>query len=198
MRIGSVGSVSADYFSPAAKRAGQAQPGQADSTSANTSQSSPEVQREVQRLKQIDQKVRAHEQAHLSAAAGLATGGASFQTVRGPDGRQYAVGGEVQISVSAAATPEQTVAKAQRIRAAALAPADPSSQDRAVAAGASQLEAQARMELSRQKRDESGAEAAAPSAGPVPQVSDRAGKLAIRAYSQNDAIKPAVSMDVYA
>lgn len=115
-----------------------------------TEQLSPEEQQQVQRLKATDLKVRQHEQAHLANAAGLSMGGASFQYVRGPDGRQYAVAGEVRIDVSAAATPEQTIDKAQRIRAAALAPADPSSADRAVAAAAAQLESQARAELAQE------------------------------------------------
>jgi hypothetical protein len=115
---------------------------------------SPEEQAQVQKLRQIDQKVRAHEQAHLSAAAGLAIGGANFQTVRGPDGKQYAVAGEVSIDVSSANTPEQTIDKARRIQAAALAPADPSSQDRAVAAAAAQMQIQAQAELNRQKQEE--------------------------------------------
>jgi hypothetical protein len=117
-------------------------------------QLSAEEQAEVRRLRQIDQQVRAHEQAHLSAAAGLAVGGANYQTVRGPDGRQYAVAGEVSIDVSAAQTPQQTIDKARRIQAAALAPADPSSQDRAVAAAAAQMLAQAQAELSREKQAE--------------------------------------------
>ncbi len=115
---------------------------------------SPEEQAQVQKLRQIDQKVRAHEQAHLSAAAGLAIGGANFQTVRGPDGKQYAVAGEVSIDVSSANTPEQTIDKARRIQAAALAPADPSSQDRAVAAAAAQMAAQASAELQHAQADE--------------------------------------------
>ncbi len=194
MRIGAVGSGSADYFSPAAKRVGPDQSGQAD-----PNQASPEVQREVQRLKQIDQKVRAHEQAHLSAAAGLSTGGASFQTVRGPDGRQYAVAGEVQISVSAAATPEQTVAKAQRIRAAALAPSDPSSQDRAVAAGASQLEAQARAELSQKKKEASATTSPVEQAiRAAQQPPDRYGQKAIAAYTQAGISSSPVAADTYA
>ena len=50
--------------------------------------------------------------------------------------------------------PEATIAKAQQIQRAALAPADPSSQDRAVAAGAASLELQALAELAQQRRDE--------------------------------------------
>lgn len=122
----------------------------------------PEQQQQVQKLKQIDQKVREHEAAHMAAGAGL-TGGAHFEYVRGPDGRQYAVAGEVKIEVSAAQTPQQTLEKARRIQAAALAPADPSSQDRAVAAQAAQMAAQAQAEISQASQSEdSGTGGAAP------------------------------------
>ncbi len=113
----------------------------------------PEEQQEVQKLRRIDQKVRQHEAAHSAAGAGL-TGGASYEYVRGPDGRQYAVSGEVKIDVSPAQTPEQTIEKAMRIQAAAMAPADPSPQDRAVAAQAAQMAAQARAELSQAENQE--------------------------------------------
>lgn len=112
----------------------------------------PEQQAQVQKLKAMDQKVRQHEAAHQAAGAGL-TGGAGYQYVRGPDGRQYAVAGEVSINTSPAGTPEATLAKARQIRAAALAPADPSPQDRAVAAAASLMESQARAEISRKKEE---------------------------------------------
>ena len=113
----------------------------------------PEEQQEVQKLRRIDQKVRQHEAAHSAAGAGL-TGGTSYEYVRGPDGRQYAVSGEVKIDVSPAQTPEQTIEKAKRIQAAALAPADPSAQDRAVAAQAAQMAAKAQAELSQAKNQE--------------------------------------------
>ena len=98
-------------------------------------------------LAATDRQVRAHEAAHLAAAGALAQGGANFTTVRGPDGQMYAIGGEVSIDVSAARTPEATIAKAEQIRRAALAPADPSAQDYRVAAQAAQLLAQAQREL---------------------------------------------------
>ena len=110
----------------------------------------------LQDLKKTDAAVRQHEQAHLAAAGGLAQSGASFTYTRGPDGQQYAIGGEVSIDVSPAATPTATIAKAQQIRSAALAPADPSAQDRSVAAQANQLELQARMELAQQQAERSG------------------------------------------
>jgi len=61
----------------------------------------------------------------------------------------YAVGGEVSIDTTPVkGDPQATVAKMETIKAAALAPADPSGQDRAVAAEASQEESQARQERS--------------------------------------------------
>ncbi|KAB2965182.1 putative metalloprotease CJM1_0395 family protein [Zoogloea sp.] len=111
---------------------------------------SPEEQRVVDKLSQRDKEVRAHEQAHLSAAGGLATSGASYTYQTGPDGRRYAVGGEVGINVSPGRTPEDTLARAQQIQAAALAPADPSGADRQIAAQAARMAATARIEMARQ------------------------------------------------
>lgn len=107
--------------------------------------------RELQDLKQRDREVRQHEQAHIAAAGGHVRGGASFSYENGPDGRQYAVGGEVQIDTSAVAgDPEATVRKMQAVQRAAMAPAEPSAQDRAVAAAAAQAEAKAQAELREQ------------------------------------------------
>ena len=107
---------------------------------------SPQEQAQVRKLQAIDQKVRQHEAAHKAAGAGL-TGAATYQYVRGPDGRQYAVSGEVSINTSPAGTPQSTLAKAEQIRAAALAPADPSPQDQKVAAMAARMASAARLEL---------------------------------------------------
>lgn len=139
------------------------------SAAGGARQLSPEQQQEVNRLKAIDRKVHAHEQAHMAAGAGL-TGGANFQYVRGPDGRQYAVGGEVSINVSAAQTPEATLERARQIQAAALAPADPSPQDRAVAAAAALMANQARAELSRMKQEELAGEPASERISPKQQA----------------------------
>lgn len=114
-----------------------------------------EEKKEVQQLKQRDTEVRRHEQAHLSAAGRYARGGAQYTFTRGPDGRQYATGGEVSIDVSPTKTPEGTITKAQVVKAAALAPAEPSSQDRAIAAAAGKMENEARAELAKQRIEES-------------------------------------------
>jgi len=105
-----------------------------------------EERRVVAQLASRDREVRAHEQAHM-AVGGRYAGSASFQYERGPDGVSYAKSGEVPISTSKEADPQATIIKAQIIRRAALAPAEPSPQDRRVAASASALEAEARKEL---------------------------------------------------
>ncbi|MFN3305759.1 MAG: putative metalloprotease CJM1_0395 family protein [Candidatus Kapaibacteriota bacterium] len=113
---------------------------------------SPEEQRRLQELKQIDSKVRAHEMAHLAAGGGLVRGGASFKYEIGPDGKQYAVAGEVKIDMSFNPDdPESAIQKMQQVRRAALAPADPSPQDRSVAQQASNIESQMRAKLLEEK-----------------------------------------------
>ena len=61
---------------------------------------SPEQSQEVEKLKKRDQEVKAHEKAHEAAGAGIVQGGASYQYQRGPDGKMYAVGGEVKIDTA--------------------------------------------------------------------------------------------------
>jgi hypothetical protein len=128
------------------------EPGGAERNDAASSPSRPELTPEqkaaVAELQARDAEVRAHEAAHQGAGGGL-TGGASFTYETGPDGRAYAVGGEVPISIQPGRTPEETIRNAQRVRAAALAPAEPSAADLSVAASASQMESEARMELVR-------------------------------------------------
>lgn len=105
------------------------------------------AQSKIDQLKGIDRKVRAHEQAHVAAGGELILSGVSFSYQKGPDGKLYAVGGDVSIDTSPGRVPEETVTRADRIRAAALAPADPSAQDRQVAADASSMKANAQREI---------------------------------------------------
>jgi hypothetical protein len=139
----------------------------------------PEEEQIVAELAATDRQVRAQEQAHLAAAAGLARG-VSFTYTAGPDGKQYAVGGEVSIDTSpVSGDPAATIRKAQQIRAAANAPANPSGQDRAVAAQAAQLEAAARQELAEQTRRELQAQNQAAQSGAygTPQTTPGSGLL---------------------
>ena len=114
---------------------------------------SSEEERDVQELRARDAEVRRHEQAHVAASGHLPTSGPSYTYEEGPDGRRYAVGGEVQISFGEGRNPEETLRNAEAARRAALAPAQPSAQDRRVAAKADALAAQARAEQQQERRE---------------------------------------------
>ncbi len=136
-----------------------------------------EDQEQVDELKERDQEVRRHEQAHKGSAGSLAQGGPTFSFQRGPDGKQYAVGGEVQIDTSPVdGDPAATIRKMQAVRRAALSPAEPSSQDRSVAAQAARAAQQARQELREQSADNGEQAGSAPSvdgaSGATEQTSD--------------------------
>ncbi|MFC3053703.1 putative metalloprotease CJM1_0395 family protein [Kordiimonas pumila] len=108
----------------------------------------------LSRLKARDREVRAHEAAHAASGRGY-TGSPSFEYVRGADGTQYAVGGHVNIDVSEVpGSPQETIAKMEVVRQAALAPAQPSGQDRAVAAAAAVKLREAQAELAQQNKAE--------------------------------------------
>ncbi len=107
---------------------------------------------EIEQLSKRDTAVRAHERAHISSGGQYIRSGAIFKYQNGPDGNKYAVGGEVSIDTSAIpGNPEATSRKMRVVRAAALAPIDPSPQDRAVATEATQLEAISRLEYAKEK-----------------------------------------------
>lgn len=121
---------------------------------ANPTRLASEQKAAIQKLAQDDREVRAHEQAHLAAGGRYVTGGPSYTYQQGPDGKRYAVGGEVGIDSSPESDPEATIAKMQVVHAAALAPADPSGQDQKVAAQALAQMAKARLELQAQQADQ--------------------------------------------
>jgi hypothetical protein len=102
----------------------------------------------IMELEQRDTEVRSHEMAHIAAGGSLITSGASFTYQRGPDGNNYAVGGEVSIDTSAIpGDPKATAQKMRQVKSAALAPANPSAQDLKVASKAAALAAKASSEL---------------------------------------------------
>lgn len=111
-------------------------------------------EKQVQELKKRDAEVRAHEQAH-AAAGGMYAGPPKYEFTTGPDGRKYAISGEVEIDVAPVRdNPEATIRKMDVVIRAALAPAEPSSQDMAVARTAQQQRAQAQSELTKQRAEE--------------------------------------------
>ncbi|GAB6040420.1 hypothetical protein JCM17961_10940 [Endothiovibrio diazotrophicus] len=108
-----------------------------------------EERKQVEELKARDQEVRTHESAHKSAGGQYVRGSASFTYQTGPDGKRYAIGGEVKIDTGKEDDPQKTLEKAEAIRRAAMAPAEPSNKDRQVAADAARMATEARMEISR-------------------------------------------------
>jgi hypothetical protein len=143
-----------------------------------------EDQSRIRELESADRKVRQHEQAHMAAGGSLVTSSASYTYTQGPDGKRYATGGEVGIDTSEGRTPEETLTRARQIRRAALAPVDPSPQDRNVAAAASQMEMQALQEIAQQQQEASKGEeggAGADAAGIGADKSGR-GEAATQAY----------------
>ncbi len=127
-----------------------------DGQKANGEELSEEEKVQVQELAGRDREVRAHEQAH-QAVGGQYAGGASYEYQMGPDGKRYAVGGEVSIDTSKEREPQATIAKMQVVQAAAMAPAQPSGQDRSVAAQAAATQAEAQGELREQQTEKAAA-----------------------------------------
>ena len=101
-----------------------------------------------------DAEVRGHEATHQSVGAGI-TGGASYTYQQGPDGKMYAIGGEVSVSMPTGGTPEETIQNAKKLAAAALAVGSPSPQDISVASSAKMMEVKARQEMSREEQNKS-------------------------------------------
>ncbi len=94
---------------------------------------SPAQQRAVEALRRRDGAVRQEEQTH-AAQAGQFAGAPIYQYQLGPDGRRYAVAGEVPVRVrSSSGDPEQMKRALAVLRQAAIAPAAPSAQDLSVA-----------------------------------------------------------------
>jgi len=120
---------------------------QENKQTAQDSFESFEQEQKISELKRRDQEVRSHELAH-AAVGGASTGAPSYLFEIGPDGKKYAVAGEVSVDLSRVeGNPQATIAKMQKVHAAALAPANPSVQDTRVAATAAQIILQAQSEL---------------------------------------------------
>jgi|GEM_PF-2515461 len=129
--------------------------GDAPPPSESSAASAEEVdEAQIEALKARDTEVRAHEQAH-AAAGGQYAGSPTYEYETGPDNQQYAIGGEVQIDTAPiSGDPAATIAKMNIVRSAALAPAEPSAQDKSVAAMAAKRIGEAQAELAAQRTEE--------------------------------------------
>lgn len=108
---------------------------------------------QVEQLRQRDLEVKRHEQAH-AAVGGAATGAPSYDYTQSPDGKRYAVSGEVSVSFPTTQDPKRRIDELQQVKRAANAPAQPSAQDRAVAREADQRIQQAQLEVLEALRSE--------------------------------------------
>lgn len=125
----------------------------AEKQSESSDDYTPREEAQIDLLQARDAEVKAHERAHKSVG-GQYAGAISYEFRQGPDGKRYAVGGEVAIDTSAVAgDPQATIEKMNVVRAAALAPAEPSAQDRRVAALAAQQIFESRAELNAQSQE---------------------------------------------
>lgn len=174
--------------------------------SAEQQQKEAEEKREVQELKARDREVRAHEQAH-AAVGGEYAGSPSYDFETGPDGKQYAVGGEVSIDISEERDPEATLQKMQQVRAAALAPNEPSPQDLRVAGEASRKASEARADIAEENNEERlesiekvfSGEQNTPVVNEAPELDDIVDGGAVgaptRSLQENDPVAEAVGLE---
>jgi len=120
---------------------------------SNPHELSQEQKEQVKELASRDAEVKAHEAAHQAAAGGLA-GAASYTYQQGPDGKMYAIGGEVPISAPSSSSPQAALENARKVIAAATAPGEPSSQDMAVASSATMMQVKAQQQLAQKSQEE--------------------------------------------
>lgn len=136
-----------------AANGGQSTAGQGEEDDADGDGLTEAEEKQVQELKERDREVRAHEQAHARVGGAYASA-PTYTFQQGPDGKRYAIGGEVQIDTAKERTPEATIRKMQIVIRAATAPAEPSSQDLKVAQQARSQLSEAQAELRQQKAAE--------------------------------------------
>lgn len=147
-----------------------------EKSSSSDKQLTEEEQKQIDELKARDREVKTHEQAHIAAGGSYVKGGATYDYQTGPDGKQYAVGGSVNIDTSPVdGDPEATIAKAQVVIKAALAPAEPSGQDQKVASAARQMMSEARKELTSQNNADTNTDTESKT-GTVEESSDTSNK----------------------
>ena len=157
--------------------------GQEAAGPAGPSRITEEQQQKVEQLQERDREVRAHELAH-ARAGGPHAGAPSYQFERGPDGKMYAVSGEVQIDTAPKdGDPAATIVKMETVIRAALAPQDPSAQDRRVAAEARAAKGEAQAELRKQQQEE-----AREASGDIDSADESAHSRAAEAYDSAESL----------
>lgn len=121
-----------------------------DKKTVNGKELTKEEQEEVEELKDREEEVKTHENAHKTAGGQYAAA-PSYKYKTGPDGKRYINDGSVNIDVSEEKTPQKTIEKMKTVIKAANAPAEPSSEDKQVAAQAQQTLNKAQKELQKEQ-----------------------------------------------
>jgi hypothetical protein len=168
------------------------------SASSSDNELTEAEEKEVQELKKIDAEVKAHEQAHATIGGPYA-GSPQYQYTKGPDGNRYAVSGEVPIDASAVPNnPDATIRKMDIVIRAALAPAEPSAQDKQVAQQAQSTRLQAQIEKreieQQQTAKENGESQTVTSSNPLEALINAALEFSKQEGEQTNAKPPSSSL----
>lgn len=124
-------------------------------------------------LRRLDRAVRAREQRRIAVAGG-ASALPKYSTERGPDGRGYATEAEPHLDTRGGSSPEQTLIRARRLRAAAHAGGH-SKAGQKLAATAAELEREALRALREERLADLEADSESPP-GPMEVERDASGR----------------------
>ncbi len=90
-----------------------------------------DFERVLEKFKKADAQIRSHEQVH--ATIGQTTAPISYNYQKGPDGKMYAVGGNVRFDTSIPDDPKAAAFKLDQLSRAATGVSDPSEADTMIA-----------------------------------------------------------------
>lgn len=121
-----------------------------DAVASKNSELDARQRAEVERLKVTDRLVRQREEAQGRLAYDMWDGRPKYDVVRGPDGREYAVDGRLQID-DREQSPEDKLRRARLIKLAALIDVPPSPEGHKQAIEAFAEEAEALREIRREQ-----------------------------------------------
>jgi len=108
------------------------------------------IAREIQRADNWEASVVQHERSHMQTGGEFA-GAATYVYGKGADGKTYITGGEVSMKVPAGGDLERLSYALERVKRAAMSPANPSPQDMMTAAMASTRQASVNQEIVRKR-----------------------------------------------
>ncbi len=86
-------------------------------------------QKAVNELKSRDKEVRLHEAEHMRNPELISVGGPKFTYAIGPDGKAYAIGGNVTLTTGKPKSPEDAMQKAMALKNSSMGVGEPSSKD---------------------------------------------------------------------